>query len=67
MDALMAADSIGGGAVAGAASEKLLEKEMKENSTSECCASLSMKTRFIVFGICYVLGKLNSNFSLTVC
>ncbi len=56
MDALMGADAIGGGAVAGAATEKLMEKEVKENSCS-CCASLSLKTRFIIFGICFVMGK----------
>jgi hypothetical protein len=52
----MADGNIGGAALGEAASSKLMEKEMNENSCS-CCKSLSLKVRFTVFGICYVLGK----------
>ena len=54
MDALVSDGSLGGGSIAGAASEKMMEKEVKNNTS---CPSLSMKTRFIVFGICYTMGK----------
>ena len=57
MDALMAGGSLGGGAesLAGAGAEKMMEKEVKKNA---CCPSLSLKTRFIIFGICWTTGKL---------
>ena len=54
MEDLLASDALGGSAVAGPAASKLLDKECKKNA---CCPSLSLKTRFIVFGCCWSLGK----------
>ena len=55
MEKLLDSGALGGSAVAGPAAEKLLDSECKKNA---CCPSLSLKTRFIVFGICWSLGKL---------
>ena len=54
MEKLVGDGSLGGGSIAGAAGEAAMEKQCKENTS---CPSLSMKTRLIVFGICYVIGK----------
>jgi hypothetical protein len=55
MDTLLEVGALGGGSeVAGAASEKLLEKECEKNA---CCPSLSLRTRLIVFAMCWGLGK----------
>jgi len=54
MDTLIEAGALGGGSeVAGAASEKLMEKECEKNA---CCPSISLKTRLIIFAMCWGLG-----------
>ena len=53
MDALMGDGAIGGGLAEKGAST-MLDSECKKNTS---CPSLSLKTRFIAFAICWSLGK----------
>ena len=60
MEGLLSSDAIGGGSLAGAATEKMMDKKVGKDT---CCPTMSIRVRAIGFLVCFVLGKYKQTFA----